>query len=56
MLDESRHRAGSVLIVGWDQTLWLTAAAIREARRQLLMMAHKSIASSALDAVLRVPG
>ena len=41
------HRAGSLLIVGQDQTLRLTAAAVREARRQLLTMAHASTASSA---------
>ena len=40
------HRVGSLLIVGHDETLWLTAAAARGARRQLLTMAHTSTASS----------
>ena len=34
----------------------LTAAAVRGPRRQLLTMAHTSTASSAPDAVPRVPG
>ena len=50
------HRVGSLLIVGQDQTLWLTAAAVRWDRRQLQTMAYTSTASSAPDAVPRVPG
>ena len=49
------HRVGFLLIiVGQDQTQ--TAAAARGARRQLPTMAHTSTASSAPDAVPRLPG
>ena len=44
------HRVGSLSMVGQDQTQ------ARGARRQLLTMAHTSTASSAPDAVPRVPG